>query len=139
MKKIAFLLAGVISVSLSAKCIPPVFPKGEVDKDIVASFKEFHELPLELKTNDGLIYKGVAKASLGSLSATIIVDKECSQNGECFKVHGFVSNGEISALPITIDPDKGNITLKKGTKFEVVKGDDERWHHSGEMPKCNAE
>lgn len=139
MKKIAFLLAGVISVSLSAKCVPPVFPKGEVDKDMVASFKEFHELPLELKTNDGLTYKGVAKASLSSSSATIIIDKECSQNGECFKVYGFVSDGEKSALPVTIDLDKDKITLKKGTKFEVIKGDDERWNHSGEMPKCNAE
>lgn len=139
MKPIAFLLAGILSVSLFAKCTPPVFPKGEVDKDIVGTFKEYHDFPVELKTNDGLTYKGVAKVSLAPSNITIIVDKECSPTGECFKMHGFVSNGEVSALPVTIDPAKDNITLKKGIKFEVVKGDDERWIHNGEMPKCNAE
>lgn len=139
MKNIAFLFVGVISVSLSAKCIPLVYSKGEVNKDIVNTFKEYQRLPLELKTNDGLTHKGIAKISFVSSNAAIFIDKECSQNGECFKVRGFVSNGEISSLPVKIDPDKGTITLKKGTKFEVVKGDDERWNHNGEMPKCNAE
>lgn len=142
MNKITLLVAA-FTVTLSAKCQSPEFPKGSIDKDITASFAEASKgIQVKLHTDSGLTFEGTAKGSLASSSYTILLDKECNSSGECFKIKGFVSNGEISALKAKIDPSKDAITILSGTKFEVVKGYDERWAHlspSDKMPDCNSE
>lgn len=131
-------LISILSIGLFAKCLSPEFPKGSIDKDIVASIKEAQKgIAVELHTDSGLIYHGVAKGSLSSSSYAILLNKECSPSGECFKIKGFVSNGEISALKAKIDSKTYAMTIPSGTKFEIIKGDDERWNHSGSMPDCN--
>lgn len=141
MKSIAFLLLCAFAITLSAKCQSPEFSKGETDRDVVVSFEDsFKGFPIKLRSSDGLIWEGKAKASLAASSLTILVSTECTPSGECFKVRGFISNGEKSALDTNVDFENKTITLKKGTKFEVVKGDDERWTHLGpsdKMPDCN--
>lgn len=138
MKRIAFLLVVAFVITLSAKCKSPEFSKGEIGKDIVVSFEDsFKGFPVKLQSSDGLIWEGTAKVNLSSESSIIRVNKECSPSGECFKISGFITDGEKSTLDANVDFKNRTITLKKGTKFEVVKGDDERWNHSGPMPDCN--
>lgn len=132
-----FTFIAILGISLSAKCLPPEAIKGTTDKDIGATFKEaFKGIPVKLHADNGLIYNGTAKGSLASSSYTILLDKECNTSGECFKIKGFVSNGEKSALNAKVDLNTYTMTIPSGTKFEVIKGDDERWNHTGPMPDC---
>lgn len=136
MKTLALII--ILSIGLSAKCLTPEYPKGSIDKDIAASFEEASKgIQVKLHTDNALTFEGTAKGSISSSSYTILLDKECSSSGECFKIRGFVASGDISALEAKIDSSKDMITIPSGTKFEIIKGDDERWSHVGQMPDCS--
>lgn len=143
-QNIFLLLAVMLATQMSAKCITPVMPEGVINTDITVSIADSFRknIPVQLKTDDGSTWEGEAKASLVTPSFTITINKECMPNGKCYSVKGFLSDGEISALKAKFDVKNGNdaVTLVKGTKFQVIKGDDERWIHIGssdKMPDCN--
>lgn len=116
-----------------ANCTAPETENGKTLTDISISVENSFKttVPIKLISEKQNIYwVGEAKASLASESFAIILAKECDNKDKCFKIRGFVSSGNIAALPAVLNSTKTELNIPIGTKFEVLKVFDERWFES---------